>query len=168
LLSISESNDVMVVVNALTVHESLNYIGVQSAKLWCGWNENRHLLTPFKKQLTSAWLLTTVSVAARHDGAETQLVFARGNERADHALIIVWRAVVDYIQPEVVATLVHVAAEIAEVLHQDKGRVVLTDLLDFRVTRIARIRWVFQVRNFDHIAQDESATATGIHGCDFL
>src|SRR5207249_3728220 len=84
----------------------------------------------------AARLLTAVTVAARYSGTETQLVLIRRDERADHCAIVVRLAVVDYVQPEVEAALIQIAAEIAEVLHQHKSWVVLADLLEFAVTRI--------------------------------
>src|SRR5437899_581102 len=75
--------------------------------------------------------MSTVGVAARHHRTEPQLIFRRGEERTDHAVIVVRLAVLDYVQPEVVAALVYVAMQVAEVLNQHKGRIVLTDLLDF-------------------------------------
>src|SRR5207253_10489071 len=72
-------------------------------------------------------------------------------------------AVVDYVQPEVVTTLIPIAAKIAVVLHQHKGRVVLTDLLDFAVARIVGVRDVLEIRDLDHVAHNERATAAGVH-----
>ena len=83
-------------------------------------------------------------------------------------MIVVGLAVVDDVQPKVVAVLIHIAAEIAEVLHQHKSRVVLAHRLEFAVTRIVGIWNVLEIRNLDHVAQNERAAAAGVHRENFL
>src|SRR5438128_10437554 len=67
-----------------------------------------------------------VLVGARRDLAEPLLIYARGDKRADHAAIVSRFSVIQNIQPEVVPVLICVPPQVAEILHQHKGRVLLS------------------------------------------
>jgi NAD(P)-dependent dehydrogenase (short-subunit alcohol dehydrogenase family) len=49
--------------------------------------------------------LSAIALRARHDGAETLLVFRRGQKRADHRAEIVRRSIIENIEPELVTAL---------------------------------------------------------------
>src|SRR5215203_3463453 len=69
-------------------------------------------------------LLTAVGKRSRL--AEALAVLGRGDEGLDHLrLDVVAAKLVQLREPEVVARLIGVAAEVAEVLHQHEGRVEL-------------------------------------------
>ena len=73
----------------------------------------------------SWWVLRSAfSVRASHDRAEPQLILSRRQERADHAAIVSWCAVVQDIQPEVITTPVYLASQVALVLHQHERWIV--------------------------------------------
>ena len=108
----------------------------------------------FGSSSNAARLLAAVGVASCHSRAEPQLVLGRRDKCADHAEIVVRFAVIDDIEPKVIPVLIHVAAQVAEVLHQHKSRVVLTRLLELAVPRVGGIGSVLEVSNFDHVAQD--------------
>ena len=80
------------------------------------------LRTPVLQALLSP---TALGIAARHNRTEASLILRGSDERAHHAAIVVPVAVVQDVQPEVIAVVVRIAAQIAEVLHQHKRRVVL-------------------------------------------
>src|SRR3982751_1760459 len=69
--------------------------------------------------------LPALTVAARHHRAEPSLVLRTRDERAHHAAVVAAVGGVQYVQPELVAALLRIAAQIAEVLCQHKARVVL-------------------------------------------
>src|SRR6266567_2259080 len=69
--------------------------------------------------------ITAFSVAVRNHRTESLLVFARGDEGADHPAIVADLPIADYIQPEVVTACVGVSLQITKVLNQHKCLVVL-------------------------------------------
>src|SRR5438128_1093815 len=78
----------------------------------------------------------TILIGASHDRTESLLILARGDERADHAVIISRFPVVQNIQPEVVPVLVRVSSQVTKILHQHKCRIVLLLLEGLRLDQI--------------------------------
>jgi hypothetical protein len=87
-------------------------------------------------------LWTTILICSANRSAEPQLILRRSDEGADHRTVaagIIWQSVVQDVEPEVIAILVRVAAQVAKVLHQHKRWFVLA---------------VLELLDFDHVQQD--------------
>src|SRR5438067_4921546 len=67
--------------------------------------------------------LTALAVGARDYRTKALLVLTGCNESAYHCQIVVGHTIVQDVQPEIVAALVRVAAQVAEILHGDECRV---------------------------------------------
>ena len=113
-------------------------------------------------------LLAAVLIATGDQRTEPQLVLCRGDKRADHCAIVVRLAVVPDVQPKIVTTLIAIASQVTEVLHQNERRVVLTGLLDLAVARNVRIRNVLEIRDLNHVAHNQRAAAARVHGSNLL
>src|SRR5207249_1317501 len=71
-----------------------------------------------------AFLSPALSIAVRHDRAEPQLIFTRGQKSADHPAIVPCFPSIQNVQPEVIAASVRITSQIAEVLKEHKRLVV--------------------------------------------
>ena len=94
-----------------------------------------------------------LGVAVRSDRAEPLLIFRGSNERAHHAAKIIRLAIIEDVEPKVVAAHIHVAPQIAEVFHQHKRGIELA---------------VFENLNVDYILDHLRARAALIHRLDLL
>jgi len=106
------------------------------------------------RPLKTAISLTTVAVCAGDGGTKSLLVFGRSEKCADHAAEVIWHAVVQNVYPEIIPTLIRIASQVAEVLHQHKRRVVFPRL---------------EFPNLHHIQQDLRARlAAVVHRVNLL
>src|SRR6266536_1045120 len=77
-------------------------------------------------------------VTSRHVSSKPLLIFARGEKRANHAVVVGDRWVVDDPQPEIVATRVRITPQVAKVLHQDKCPIEFTSHKCLAVDRFSQ------------------------------
>src|SRR5881394_10046 len=68
------------------------------------------------------------------------LVFRGGYEGANHSAIVVRIAGVQNIKPEVIALLVRIAVQVAEILYQHKGRIVVSAFYRIETRQVANYK----------------------------